>query len=502
MKTIRQTKSASAKSALILTIALSVLLMVLTACNAEQQDETQAAEIGGLAFEYAMEQAERRRANITRAVEDDAIVEAIMQIVGNVNPDFNLGWYGRLNTMRHADYVGLDDAIFDIGLLYAYLTNAYFGRILFDESLLTSVFSTIVEEVRDFAALNDDTIDTEHMLQVLHSHLSDVIHDGRAALGFQYDGRMYNFNRPHTFYTSDMTFERTSDGVRNAANGRYVTALDGVPVSELLALTLNAYGEIHYGIVVSLAGDVPIIYHTLSYADGDTEEIRLVSMSATIAQQTTGITHVYGISVITIADMAEFMPHPGEDLLLELFGESTIIIDLRGSMGEDLAAARNWLEGLVDARIPSNAVLLRRETNEMFVRDNAFSVTRNMPREVVEHDRRIVILTDRNTRSGAEFFLDLTTNLTNTIIVGTNTAGNMTILESDQVFRSGTGHTALMNSGITINFGGDQILLWPEIEGHFAESIGIEPDIWVHGDALSAAVAMLRNAGYAGYIND
>ena len=82
--------------------------------------------------------------------------------------------------------------------------------------------------------------------------------------------------------------------------------------------------------------------------------------------------------------------------------------------------------------------------------------------------------------SGGETFADQFTNIENTLVIGQNTFGMLTT-------SSGTPHY-LPNSGMPVSMG-RYLLLHPE--NTWIEGVGFEPDIWVVGNALNAAFALI-----------
>ena len=99
----------------------------------------------------------------------------------------------------------------------------------------------------------------------------------------------------------------------------------------------------------------------------------------------------------------------------------------------------------------------------------------------VPNDKLIILLIDRYAASAGENFTDQILSLENTLVIGQNTAGVLLTGGMDQFF--------LPNSDIQIDMG---IIynIWDE--AHFKEGAGISTDVWVIGDALQAALAMLR----------
>jgi hypothetical protein len=198
----------------------------------------------------------------------------------------------------------------------------------------------------------------------------------------------------------------------------------------------------------------------------------------------------------------------------ELQDEPVVIIDLRSNRGGNGTLPAQWLRRLTGENAPSNYVWLfaepfyrvyerlaasSAETNpvshqnlddfmdfmDLEALGEHYCVGNNYPKRIVESEQLLIVLTDRFAGSAAESFVDLTFNLQNTLIIGTNTFGS---LRADRFST-----WSLPNSGIPFGFGRG-LAIWPE--GLFEEGIGIAPDIWVHGDALNAALAMLRNEGF------
>jgi len=105
------------------------------------------------------------------------------------------------------------------------------------------------------------------------------------------------------------------------------------------------------------------------------------------------------------------------------------------------------------------------------------------PCEIVSNDQLIIVLVDRFTASAGEQMVDLAFSMENVLVIGQNTAGVL-------ITSSGWINSALPWSSITFDFSAD-MRVFPE--GHFIEGIGFAPDIWVIGDALTAALNMLNH---------
>ncbi|MCL2415668.1 MAG: S41 family peptidase, partial [Defluviitaleaceae bacterium] len=103
--------------------------------------------------------------------------------------------------------------------------------------------------------------------------------------------------------------------------------------------------------------------------------------------------------------------------------------------------------------------------------------------ELIPNDKLIIMLTDRLAGSAGESFVDLMFSMENTLVMGQNTGG---VLNTDGRYSN----LSLPNSGILFGLG-RAVILHPE--GHLIEGVGIAPDIWVRGDALQAALALISN---------
>ena len=106
-----------------------------------------------------------------------------------------------------------------------------------------------------------------------------------------------------------------------------------------------------------------------------------------------------------------------------------------------------------------------------------------IPRDgVVSNEQLIIILTGYITQSAAEFMVDMAFNIENTLVIGQNTGGALL---------SNFGIAArLPRSRMPNNIGNYMFILH---ENHFREGRGFAPDIWVSGDALTAALGLIHN---------
>jgi hypothetical protein len=199
----------------------------------------------------------------------------------------------------------------------------------------------------------------------------------------------------------------------------------------------------------------------------------------------------------------------------KLHNEPVIIIDIRGNLGGNVHLGTLWLKLLTGEFIPhnfrhmgifdrneliaddsENAMYHARQFAEYFDIYELYEITfpeafwldenhfifGSFPDRIVPNEQLIIFLTDRNTASAGESFADLAFNMENTLIIGQNTMGSLLTGTS---FPS---RITLPNCGMPFNLGRG---FFVHPENHLTESIGLAPDIWVQGDALSATLAML-----------
>ncbi|MDR2167733.1 MAG: hypothetical protein LBE35_07795 [Clostridiales bacterium] len=190
----------------------------------------------------------------------------------------------------------------------------------------------------------------------------------------------------------------------------------------------------------------------------------------------------------------------------ELRDEPVIILDLRGNGGGNGFMGQRWFYALLGENVPANFVRLtaeqyagprivppenthhdRREDIEQFTHERDFyghALIEGPKDRIVPNERLIIILADRGAASAGEGMVDLAFNMENTLVIGQNTSGAHAFNRSYPQGRT------LPRSGIYFGFG-RSMTLWPE--NHFAEGIGLAPDIWAQGDALAAALQLIIN---------
>jgi len=389
-----------------------------------------------------------------------------------------------------------------------YGAYTYYGG----DEVFISLFDRIYEEL----AMQDQWNDLEDFSQIFHEYLFEIIADNHVII----DNRVLGDGISSDFFVGSIGFEKSKRGFRSKETGLHVIEVIGHDIDQLFRLSANIKGAFEYLPILIIPGKSELQSYdiTLVYENGDQETMTLKYNDTRRKnfQPIPALTRHSNIPVINIMKMGfyhdEVTAQKFVDFADELKDEPVVIIDLRSNEGGNPQLAMQFLHKLTDEIVPSNLLFITLGNYEylMTTYDNVlvddphyasiddfkiyfcpgaaplndvYYLSSNLPDRLLSNEQLIILLTDRYTASAGEAFVDLSFNLTNSLVIGQNTAG---VLE-----KSGT-HASfyLPNSGVEIRFGSSLIL---HADGTFAEGIGYAPDIWATGDALSTALALLNN---------
>jgi len=201
----------------------------------------------------------------------------------------------------------------------------------------------------------------------------------------------------------------------------------------------------------------------------------------------------------------------------QLRDEPVIIVDLRSNEGGASAFSYQWLYRLLGELVPTNfnwlgffdgyiyvpegvrrpqrwysgftqrvgfyfeypPELFGRYLHLTYIAENIRFTPEESRDRVVPNEQLVIVLIDRFTLSSGEILTDQFTNIENTLIIGQNTHGMLLTSTGWPLY--------LPNSGMPVNMG-RYMLVHPD--GTWAEGIGIAPDVWVIGNALTAALSL------------
>jgi len=317
-------------------------------------------------------------------------------------------------------------------------------------------------------------------------------------------------------YLSEAAFLKDTAGFRSTEDNGYLRQVDGSDeFSENMVLSLTAEGDMIYR-YMKLAKDQPESVELL-YEDGVIQNTVMYSSHEAAGKpdksdELVSLTYFDAVPVITIRKMG--FPDARDDWEANKFleyaekvkDEPVLIIDLRSNGGGNGLLAQIFYEKLTGSFLTPNHYSLTRlvfgpdepepnpdtfyytplETNRYYKKpeiiNDSWKLENPEPRQVVDRDQLLIILTSKGTASAADNFTDITFNLKNSLVIGSNTAGVMISSASIGVKAPNTGVIGQMGFNLAVYD-----------PGHFQEGIGIMPDIWTSKDALEAALALVKN---------
>jgi len=410
------------------------------------------------------------------------------------------------------------NASFDVSLFFSALSSLYAPYIYFGGS---AVFLPVRDSLLYAISQREYWYPCE-LEELIYESLAPIILDSHFRFGsrrFRGEMEIFQYNRQ---------FGRSEYGFFCLYRGLYVHELLlqcnpdlYVNVQDAFRFSMDESGEaFFYAIVIALpapANEFPTYYLKIVYEDGIYE---IAPMEMLASSRSRGedweppLDHypsfevIQGIPVIAIGRMGRFtatIDQPGSRearqflaLTEQVRYEPAFILDLRNHAGGYGELPSQWFRRLTRQDIPPNSINFAIRNYDSYV-----AWLRNAPRPfspdpvffdrnhityelppcgVVANNQLIIVLVDRYTASAGERMVDLAFSLENTLVVGQNTAG---------VYITGSGwiDSNLPWSGIPFDFSID-MRVFPE--GHFTEGLGFAPDIWVIGDALTAALNMLN----------
>jgi len=433
-----------------------------------------------------------------------------------------------VSTRRNPQTVTYQEAIEDFNMFADALRQLYTGYTYFGGD---EVFLPIFEQVRNSLASQEIWLVNDFMKYIFDA-LNPVINDGHFYLAnhsgsnqwhVSFDNQ-YDFLIPINF--SDI-FDKSENGFRNRSTGHYIQELlmEGLPLDfeteNIFRLSLSEDGAFYYSIVIKNVRDSTSTNNsktvTIVYDNGRSDNITVSPIpEPEIPYEAVSLQHIQGLPIATIRSM--YNPPSPENLLhyysankfLELAedlrNESVVIVDVRSNMGGDHFLPMMWLHTFTGEIIPTNFIGIRHlglgsagdlfgYWNHLYEYDAPLPIDElhrfvfTQEDRIIPNNQLLIILTDRYTASAAEFLTDMAFNLENTLVIGQNTWG---LLKA-----GGNGHRFILPNSTGVFFFGQELLIHPP--GHLPEGVGMDPDLWVNGNALEATIAMLIANEY--YIN-
>ena len=463
-------------------------VVLLTACSLRERDDGYVSDL-----DYALAHANQRRQAINQPTED-----YITALMANHTPRGTVDLRELMAPRRHVPLMYAEAAIHDIELFFSLLQDIYGAYYYFGG-----------DDV--FLPLRDDIISQLHMQDIwrmiefsglLTEALSTIIADNHFIVGSQLIG-VSTF-----FFEFGHAFEKGENGFRHVENGLYVTEVAGHNIDDVFRLAIGADGMLYYALVVTQPNTERLAMEmydiTVVFENGETlTETRASTRPRQLAHKTPSLRFEGDIPVVTIRSMG----YPDSEVIGGVFcnidanlflsfadeiaDAPVVIVDIRSNTGGNMTLSSMWLYNVLGKVVPHIFVPFGRDADiirpdellaQFFMSDEIVEKYWMDPfGQTVENDQLVILLTDRFTASAGDAFAGQMLNIKNTLVIGQNTAGVL-------VANSLGSPIFLPNSGLPFQFGNAQVA-YPQ--GHFAEGLGIAPDLWVSGDALTATLAML-----------
>lgn len=373
----------------------------------------------------------------------------------------------------------------DVNYLFDCLRNEY-G--LYDYFGGDEVFMEAREKVLSTCKISEN-LSKDFLLQILYKEL-DFICD----MHFYLNGSPTSYtmkNMRYPYFCDDKTFMKVKDGFVDE-NGKTVVEVEGYKnVEEVIRLSLNEDGELVYWLVMQgylFDENMEAVKSkniTVKYSDGTAEVLVAKPQAGSSAdygtRESLELNWIEDVPVLTVKDFTSGMMQPYAE---EMKNSDVVVLNLQDNGGGYMPTVPAWYEEFCGEEVTSNNLMIYRNYLKADssvlgyerLNDDA-AVMCNSDDKFVDNDRLTIFITNKNTASAGELFIDMAFNVENTLIVGESTMGALT--SGMSFFRT------LPYSKLTLNYG-NSVHLWPK--EHFEECRGIEPDIWCPGFYAEEAV--------------
>ena len=417
-----------------------------------------------------------------------------------------------------------EQAAYDIRTLFLLMRHMYAAYHYFGgDEVFIPIMEEMLEEISGRERWTDD-----RLFSLIQDRLGPIIIDKHFIIN-RYSGS--TFNNPQNTFVWNEPFDRSERGFQKRATGLYVSYVYGHDIYELFRLTVNEAGEFFYAPVILRPSSLGTTYSLhITFEDGGQETINLTRTTYERAHArgaSSSLRFRNSIPIVCIRRMGNaFNPYAvTHNMALRVLSyieylrdEPVFIVDIRSNEGGASAFSYQWMGHLVGEVVPPNLnwlgffdsrihippeqsapqrwyrhftqragarfeyppELFGRYLHMDFIAENIKFTAEEARARVVPNDQLIIVLIDRFTLSSGEIFADQFTNLENTLIIGQNTFGMLLTSSGRALY--------LPYSGMPVSMG-QYMLVHPE--GTWTDGIGLAPDVWVIGDALTAALNML-----------
>jgi hypothetical protein len=445
-------------------------------------------------------------------------VELAYQYIESYSPG-EIKWSDAFGDGSTKAVLTAEEAISDTMSYFKMLRHYYSGYNHFGGD---EVFEPMRDFIIDRLSQQEEWRTIEYRV-LLNSQLSEIIHDNHFHIDYTLLG-VDSF-----LYVGDEQYDRDERGFRRRGTRRYISKIVGHDINDVFRLNLGEDGSFFYAPVIIETDEPRGTYNLTFIMDNGSEEVISLSRIRPGArpfflQELPSLEYINNIPVITLKNMGvpdccgsdsdKERALPFLAFADELKEENVIIVDIRSNGGGFKYLTQLWLYLLIGEKVPNNHITvgtlgtftetpnemqneithdlcdLYCELNEQLLLENFvpfgdYHIVSYPASRIVANDKLIILLVDRFTASAGEVFADHILSMENTLIIGQNTNGMILTggVSTDKPF-------SLPHSGLYYQMGALYHIFDP---AYFQEGIGIAPDVWVTGDALAAALAMLNN---------
>ncbi len=400
------------------------------------------------------------------------------------------------------------EAIYDVDIYFKALKSSYAPYNYYggDEKFLNAK-----ESILTFIGDND-IIHVDELTQCMKDKLS-FIPDNHFYIGKQ-DFNLENTYRYYSNFSLNIFKNRIGYYVEYGNVYYYIKTInEDNNIEKYFKLSINTEGKLVYklGLLKKYDGQTSHTINVVFYR-GESEYINDIELklSNTLSEESTSpleYTNINDIPIISSREIPYNINMDGIDFIKtasEVKNSPASIIDLRGNHGGDILTALNWINEYFGISSEGKGLFLllygRSKDTPSYYDFNTFDKDLetlhlekvdayyydHIPKfkeELNKSSSTIFVLTDKETASAAEFFIEHLKDFENIVVVGTNTHGT---LESSNVELG-----YLPHSHIEFSYGN-----WLRLydDNFFKEGEGIKPDLWVDGqDALDLTLKLIEN---------
>lgn len=481
------------------------LLLIFAACGNNVEED----EFVPLTWQSVLDTATARRAGIVKPNYYDLVALTQGRTPSSESPVRFWSEWAQASTSPPA-MTSVADAIADTQELFEAIRDMYAGYVYFGGD---EVFFAVLEDIlSELEAINEEKMERLAFERILQRNLSQIIADTHFGIGDVHFVPIMSYFRNET-----LLFDKTPNGFQNRLSGLYLEHVEGHDIKTVMRVHANHRGELFYTPVFLLDEEGSPIRIEFMYEGSESVTYSFSRISYNFQHlELPTLSFIEGIPVVRVMTMGFDGNENGHNrrhavafmsFAEQLRDEPVIIVDIRNNSGGNGLLATRWVYALTGEIVPSNYVSVKalKYARHVFNPDNPFEIAPDVsdkfwsrrsfgdgytlinyaPRRIIEREQLFILLTNRNTGSAGESFADQVFNMSNTLVIGTPTMGGM-------AFDVRYPNMTLLRTGTAFGFG-RTMNVWPE--GHFAEGAGIHPDIWTSANALTVALALLRNAG-------